>query len=52
MFGVLANVRFPMPATFAFLAVGVDDEFCFQVVRDLKLRNIYQLTKIFEYFPV
>ena len=47
MIGVLADVRFPMPAALAFLAVGfphnnIRISFCY-----FQLRNIYQFTKFF-----
>jgi len=48
MLGVLADVRFPMPAALAFLAVGVANQFCFGVsdVGDFNLLNINKLLEI------
>ena len=46
MLEVLANVCFPMPAAFAFLAVGFgnnDYSFLFMTSFNVELRNVYQL---------
>ena len=50
MLRVRADIRFPMPAALAFLAVGAHHVVGIFVASDLKLRNITKLSERFEDF--